>query len=460
MAHPVSSRVQDSSSINMLSALQTSKVDATSSNDFSRALENSVRNHDRPAPSRPEQTPPREASRNEARRPTETADSAEPVRQNRAESRPADHADSQASSDKTTDTQSTAASPSEKETPAAKESSANAQTPTPVVSTTTANEEPVATKDVEIIAAAEEAETEIVPANLAALAAIIAALDKVTSRQAGATTEADGDGELVGSTLRSPGSVLGELLEKSAGKGGEGAGQGTGQGSEKDKTNALAADTRQAKLDTSTLSASFTRVLATLDQPLTPTYSAPAATGLQALSADAAASPGALPNSFVPGLRAETSNLPQLQVHTPAGQRAWAEDVGQRVMFMVGRGDSRAELVLTPPSLGKLSVSIQVSGDQTTAQFVAASSAARDMLEQAMPRLREVLQQAGINLGQTDVSTSGEQHTAAQGEQRNGHGSSSRQRDGSGLRSGEMDVELAPPQRWTRATAGLVDTFA
>ncbi len=110
---------------------------------------------------------------------------------------------------------------------------------------------------------------------------------------------------------------------------------------------------------------------------------------------------------------------PQLPVYTPAGQEAWAEDVGNQVRWMLGRAESKAELVLTPPNLGKLEVSINLNGDQTTAQFIASSQAARDALERAMPQLREVLQQAGIMLGDANVSTS---QQGAGGEGQEGRG--------------------------------------
>ena len=124
---------------------------------------------------------------------------------------------------------------------------------------------------------------------------------------------------------------------------------------------------------------------------------------------------------------------------------------------MVGRGESRAELVLTPPSLGKLGISIQVNGDQTSAHFVASTAAAREALEQAMPRLREALQQAGISLGQTNVSTSGEQQTR-------GDGRDEQVGNGGRIRDLPLDADapLAQPpgQRWTSSGTGVIDTFA
>ncbi|PKO50553.1 MAG: hypothetical protein CVU28_12630, partial [Betaproteobacteria bacterium HGW-Betaproteobacteria-21] len=146
------------------------------------------------------------------------------------------------------------------------------------------------------------------------------------------------------------------------------------------------------------------------------------------------------------------ATTPQLPVATPAGQNGWANEVGTRVMWMIGRAESKAELVLTPPNLGKVEVSINLNGDQTTAQFVAATQAARDALEQAMPRLRELLAQSGISLGQTGVSTSGDQQ---------GSGDDGTRGGGRGTASAGMEAgEAGAAKTWVRQTEGLVDTFA
>lgn len=177
-----------------------------------------------------------------------------------------------------------------------------------------------------------------------------------------------------------------------------------------------------------------------------------AASALQAVAGEA---PVGAQGSVMHALRHPgqlPATTPQLPVATPAGQSGWANEVGNRVMWMVGRAESKAELVLTPPNLGKVEVSINLNGDQTTAQFVAATQVARDALEQAMPRLRELLAQSGISLGQTGVSTSGEQQASGDGHTRGG----GRGTDGSGIETGEAGV-AAP---WARQTEGLVDTFA
>ena len=146
---------------------------------------------------------------------------------------------------------------------------------------------------------------------------------------------------------------------------------------------------------------------------------------------------------------------PQLPVHTPAGQQAWAEDVGNQVRWMLGRAESKAELVLTPPNLGKLEVSINLNGDQTTAQFIASSQAARDALERTMPQLREVLQQAGIMLGDANVSTS---QQGAGGEGQEGRGRNGVR--GEAAIAGDAGGNGSSTGVWLRQQQGMVDTFA
>lgn len=143
-----------------------------------------------------------------------------------------------------------------------------------------------------------------------------------------------------------------------------------------------------------------------------------------------------------------------LHVATPAGSPGWPEEVGSRVSWMVGHDESHAQLTLTPPQLGKIEVSITVNGDQTSAQFVAATPAARELIEQSLPRLREVLEQSGINLGQTDVGTSSQSNNSGDGQQR---GNSAW---GTARNADDGTTSRAVSQQWSRRGDGLVDTFA
>lgn len=100
-----------------------------------------------------------------------------------------------------------------------------------------------------------------------------------------------------------------------------------------------------------------------------------------------------------------TSTSPSLRVDTPFGQAGWHDDVGQKLTWMVGNNRQQADLVLNPPQLGRIEVSLTMNGDQATAIFTSSNPAVREALEGSLHRLREVLADAGVNLGQTQVGS-------------------------------------------------------
>lgn len=140
----------------------------------------------------------------------------------------------------------------------------------------------------------------------------------------------------------------------------------------------------------------------------------------------------------------------ELPVASPLGTRAWTEDVSHQLSWMAGQGHSKAELVLTPPHLGRIEVSLSMHGDSTSAWFVSPSAAVREALDQAMPRLRESLAEAGIQLGQAQVS-------ADSGTQRDAQAFAGR---AGGSRTGHDDEIAIQPLRTTRSGTGVVDLFA
>ncbi len=178
----------------------------------------------------------------------------------------------------------------------------------------------------------------------------------------------------------------------------------------------------------------------------------PAATSSTTASPIIEASTTAAPTTAPAALAAPAGHAaaPSVHVSTPVGGRGWDAEVGQKIVLLVNRQDSRAELTLTPPQLGKVEVTISVSGEQTSATFVSASPAAREALEQALPRLREILAEAGITLGQASVNAESAQRdrddapTAGRG----------------GARGADDARNTDAPTQWLRRSNGLIDTFA
>ncbi len=95
----------------------------------------------------------------------------------------------------------------------------------------------------------------------------------------------------------------------------------------------------------------------------------------------------------------------QMTINTPVNQNRWGDEFSQKITWLASSNqDQTAELHLNPPKLGPLDVVIKVSGDQATAQFTSQHAAVREAIELAMPRLREMLADNGITLGNTTVS--------------------------------------------------------
>ena len=91
-------------------------------------------------------------------------------------------------------------------------------------------------------------------------------------------------------------------------------------------------------------------------------------------------------------------------LQTPAGQPGWDVEVGNRIRWMVGQNNSGLELRLNPAELGSVEVKLSSEGERTNITFFAANSAAREALEAALPRLREMFADSGMQLANADVS--------------------------------------------------------
>ena len=151
-----------------------------------------------------------------------------------------------------------------------------------------------------------------------------------------------------------------------------------------------------------------------------------------------------------------TSSLLDMGVPQQVGTRGWSDAVSDRVMWMMQGDQQFARLKLNPPNLGPLEVRVSVHQDQTSVAFLAQHAAVRDALEAAIPRLREMFDQASLQLVRADVSDPG----AGQGDRAHdagGHGAG-----GSRFWGGDdgVDDTTATESSAIVSAAGLVDLFA
>ena len=95
------------------------------------------------------------------------------------------------------------------------------------------------------------------------------------------------------------------------------------------------------------------------------------------------------------------------QVHTlpTFGDAAWPQSMASQLAFMQVHRQSSAELQLNPAELGGLHVKLDVDNGAVNASFVCQHQAVAELVQDSMPRLRDAMQQGGMQLAQTTVST-------------------------------------------------------
>jgi flagellar hook-length control protein FliK len=127
---------------------------------------------------------------------------------------------------------------------------------------------------------------------------------------------------------------------------------------------------------------------------------------------------------------------------------------------MVAGKEQSASLTLNPPDLGPMQVVLNVTNDQATVTFTAAQPEVRQALENAMPKLREMMNENGIALGNATVNAGMPDQRQAQNGEQQSRGQAGHTRFG-GKDGDDAQVTTSATARQVRTTgAGLVDTFA
>ena len=99
----------------------------------------------------------------------------------------------------------------------------------------------------------------------------------------------------------------------------------------------------------------------------------------------------------------------------------FAGEMATHVRVLKSQSGGEVKLNLHPAELGRMSISVSTEGNETRVAFVVETSQARQAVETALPRLRDMLEDAGLSLSDSDVS---EQRDPQAGADEKGPGSS------------------------------------
>lgn len=141
------------------------------------------------------------------------------------------------------------------------------------------------------------------------------------------------------------------------------------------------------------------------------------------------------------------------------GSKGWDQALGQKIIWMVAGEESSVQLSLNPPDLGPLQVVLSVNDHQIDASFVSEHLEVREAIEAASPKLKEMMENAGISLSGFSVSaqahSSDNAFAQAQQQQSMSNARASEKRETSNTDA----LTLNQSRSSNTSGKGLVDTF-
>lgn len=149
-------------------------------------------------------------------------------------------------------------------------------------------------------------------------------------------------------------------------------------------------------------------------------------------------------------------NLPVAQIPQHVQAQGWDAALGQRVIWMAGQQHQVAQLQLNPPNLGPLEVQLNIHKGEASAVFLSAHAPVREAIENALPKLREMLADSGINLANVNVSS---QDPRRDPSAFSGGQFASGYSRGESADDADQTASVAPTSMRRSWSNGMVDTF-
>ena len=141
-------------------------------------------------------------------------------------------------------------------------------------------------------------------------------------------------------------------------------------------------------------------------------------------------------------------------IDRPVMDDAWGEAFQDRVLWMAKGKIQNAEIRLNPAELGPIRVQVSVEDDAAMLQFTAQHSATREAIEQALPRLRDMLSENGLTLAESSVNDQ------AEGQQNDTDGEPATGSVADGDAPEAESADNVTLQSRAADSVSLVDTFA
>jgi flagellar hook-length control protein FliK len=145
-----------------------------------------------------------------------------------------------------------------------------------------------------------------------------------------------------------------------------------------------------------------------------------------------------------------------IQVETVSiNRKDFADAVKDKVMVMINQKIKQLEIRLDPPELGSMHVKLNLQNEQAAVNFVVQNQQAKEALEQNMDKLKDMLAQSGVDVGDANIEQRNQQTDEGNdASQQQGNGSQL-----SGQESGEDEIAMSGANLY-KASASGVDYYA
>ena len=94
---------------------------------------------------------------------------------------------------------------------------------------------------------------------------------------------------------------------------------------------------------------------------------------------------------------------PNAEVSVGLHHPRFAEGLSQQIVLLAHGGVQQARITINPPDLGPVDLRIVVRNDEVVVQLASPHAVVRDAIEEALPRLREQFDSAGLRLADSEV---------------------------------------------------------
>ncbi len=105
--------------------------------------------------------------------------------------------------------------------------------------------------------------------------------------------------------------------------------------------------------------------------------------------------------------------LASMEVKTTVGTSAWNQGFSNQITMMAKNGIQQARITLNPAHLGPIEAMVKITGEAAVVNLSSLQLTTKDAMENAVPRLKEMLNENGFS--QVDVNVSHQDKNEQQG---------------------------------------------